>query len=309
MKLIANLSEIDRQAIDGLGIPGDLLMEEAGRQVAEVIAQTVLPALEKQAPTVTIVCGPGNNGGDGFVCARKLLLYGVQDIRVVVLSEPNPKKAADAVQALALLQHYPIEVMRFEKELEVSDLEALSDCLVASDVVVDALFGSGLARPITGRYADVIQAMNESRTTHNMPCVAVDLPSGICAETGRVLGDAVAVEADTTVTLCSSKPGLHLPVGRYHAGEIVVVDIGMPAHLLTQAPSPTALTTREQVQVLMQSALKPYDRHKYSVGCTLIVAGSETMPGAARLSAESALRSGAGMVAGAGKGAVIDGDG
>ncbi len=283
MKLIANLAPIDRQAIEELGIPGLLLMEAAGRAVAVRVAE-LLDSLE-HAP-VAILCGRGNNGGDGFVCARQLAMLGVEDITVFHTSAEDGMKG-DALTHFRLLRHYPVEVIHCPQANEETETRILN-----AAVVVDALFGSGLARAVEGVEAALIRIVNDPAKHDEQCVVSVDIPSGVDGATGQVLGTAVA--ADFTVTFATPKPGLFLPPGKTLSGRVEVADIGIPRHLIDQDPSPLRLTTRSWVREHLPE--RAADAHKYSVGSVLILAGSRDMPGAAQLCAEAAMACGAGMV-------------
>jgi len=282
MKLIPSLAPLDHQAIHTLGIPSLLLMESAGQQVAQSVVSTLqAEGIPLETASVVVVCGPGNNGGDGFVCARTLTTLGVGEIQVIRVSPANAYQG-DAALNNQLLVHYPVNVT----EMVTAPSEEMVTAM--PDVVVDALFGNGLSRPITGHYADWITWIN------GQPCpvIAVDLPSGVSGETGQVMGTAVF--ADQTVTFAAGKPGLYLAPGKYQAGQVKVVDIGLPPILLEKHPSGVHLITQDEVA--MQLPVHSPVAHKYMVGSLLVLAGSATMPGAAQLCCEAALNSGVGLV-------------
>ncbi len=295
MKLISNLAHIDKQAIEELGIPGLLLMEEAGRQVAEAVMSVL--DIDKnnkndKGASIVIFCGPGNNGGDGFVCARKLVLLD-KNSRITVIHATSAKAYhGDAKTNFDLLKHYPINIVHAEDTI-TDEIEAL---ILNADVLVDALFGSGLDRPIDSKSmaGQIIETVNNQslETQSTASIVAIDIPSGISGETGQVLGSPI--KADLTISFATGKPGLYLPPGKHYSGLVEVVDIGIPQHLIDKDPSFFRLTTQESV-ISSLPQRKP-DSHKYSTGCLMIIAGSKTMPGAAQLSAEAALSSGAGLV-------------
>jgi len=189
------MREIDRRAIEEFGIAAATLMENAGRAVADVVLQEFNPL------AVTVVCGPGNNGGDGFVVARHLVDAGVE----VCCHAPAPESA------------YSGAALEMRRRVKLSKLEWL-------DVVVDAVFGTGLSRPVTGPWRELIEEMNDSP-----PIVAADVPSGMDADTGRPLG--VAVEADITVTFGWPKVGMLQEGARTYTGRVIVADIGFPKEL------------------------------------------------------------------------------
>ncbi len=249
------------------GTPGLELMETAGRAVADEVMR-----LAPHAGTALVLCGPGNNGGDGFVAARLLKAQGVS-VRLALLGSINALKG-DAAQMAA----------RWE-----GGVEALAPGVVGgADVVVDALFGAGLARDVDGIAAEVIEAVNSSGAS----IVSVDVPSGIDGTSGEVRG--IAVRATSTVTFFRAKPGHLLLPGRIYCGEVRVADIGIPESVL-EAISPKTFANMPQ----LWSALFPQTDtggHKYSRGHTLIVSGGPDATGAARLGARGALRIGAGLV-------------
>ncbi len=280
MKLIPNLTPIDNKAIEELGIPSILLMEEAGRRVA-LRVHRLAEDMKLKLPQVTVICGKGRNGGDGFVAARRLAMMGTCQV-AVIHAAPVEEMAGDTLVNFNLLKHYPITLYYGMMH------DHLADLLSRSHIVVDALFGSGLCRPIEGNYRDLVNAMNDCGAFN----VAVDVPSGIHSATGEVLG--VAVQADFTVTFAAPKPGLYLHPGKSCAGIVEVVDIGIPPMLIEEDPSRIFLVTPHMVKNRLPR--RKGLSHKYSYGTVLVVAGSRDMPGAAAMTAEAALKAGAGIV-------------
>ena len=260
----AEMAEADRRAIAG-GIPGMTLMEAAGRAVAEAVAALV------PAGPVLVVAGPGNNGGDGFVAARLLAAAG-REVTVHLLGDPA-RLRGDAATAF---QRWPGATL------------AAAPPLPEAAVIVDALFGAGLDRPLAGAAAALVAAINAAPA----PVVAVDLPSGLDAGTGRPLGTAVAATA--TVTFFRLKPGHLLYPGRALCGRITLADIGLPAAVL-DAIRPRAF---ENGPGVWGDAYRPpaAEAHKYRRGHAVVVSGGMTHTGAARLAAGAALRAGAGLV-------------
>src|SRR5689334_9456898 len=260
----AEMAEADRLAIAG-GIAGIALMENAGRAAANTVAR--MPGRR-----VLVVAGPGNNGGDGFVAARHLAERGFA-VRVSFVGEMKRLKGDAALAA-----------DRWKGRVEDASPGALGDC----DIIIDALFGAGLDREVTGLPLAMIRAMNASR----VPIIAVDLPSGINGTTGAVKG--VAVEAAQTVTFFRCKTGHFLLPGRLHCGVTEVADIGIPASVLDRI-KPRAFANRP---LLWGDAFpRPDPRgHKYSRGHAVVVSGGLPTTGAARLAARGALRAGAGLV-------------
>ena len=278
MKLIPNLSEIDQKAILQAGIPAETLMESAGQQVAQSIQKHCSPPQQG-----VIVCGPGNNGGDGFVCARKLYQAGFQNLTVIHTSTTYKNETLANFEKILL--SLPLQVINAKNQTELAVQQ-----IRQADFIVDALFGSGLARSIGNVEARLVEAMNQARPQAWV--LAVDLPSGIDGATGQVLG--CAVQADSTVTFAAGKPGLYLQPGKAHAGTVSIVDIGIPARLITEDESPIQLMTTPEARTWLPPRLP--GSHKYSHGHVLVIAGSRKMPGAAVLCSEAAMSAGAGLV-------------
>jgi hydroxyethylthiazole kinase-like uncharacterized protein yjeF len=255
----------DRQTI-AAGTPGIALMERAGAAVAAVARRRVPPG-----STVTVLAGPGNNGGDGFVAASQLASAGY---RVTVALLAPGELSGDAATAA---------------NGWVGAIEELGPSAIGgSQLIIDALFGAGLDRPIEGVAAETIEAVNAS----GIPVVAVDLPSGIDGRDGKMLGPAIS--AQDTVTFFRRKPGHVLMPGRLHCGTITLVDIGIhPASLETLAP-----TSFHNIPLLWEAKLpRPQPGgHKYDRGHTVVVSGPMTRTGASRLAARGALRVGSGLV-------------
>jgi len=262
----AQMAQADRQAIAG-GVAGIDLMERAGAAVAAAVASRH-PAGRR----VVAVAGPGNNGGDGFVAARLLAERGYA-VRLMLHGDAGRLKGDAALAA-----------KKWRGEVAAADPAGFAD----ADVLIDALFGAGLDRPIEGVAAALIAAMN----AHGAPIVAVDLPSGINGTSGMIMG--TAIEAAQTITFFRKKPGHLLLPGRLHCGTVSVADIGIPASVLGQI-SPK---TFENAPSLWRPVF-PVPRltgHKYSRGHAVVVSGPSWSTGAARLAARGALRAGAGLV-------------
>jgi len=260
----AEMATADRLTIEG-GTPGIRLMEQAGRAVAD--------AVTRHSPgSVCVVAGPGNNGGDGFVCARILAERGYP-VRLLLVGERDKLKG-DAAEASR----------SFSGLVEAAQPAGLA----GADLIVDALFGAGLDRPASGAALTMIEAINAARG----PVVAVDLPSGINGTSGAVMG--TAVRAGETVTFFRRKPGHVLLPGRLHCGTVEVADIGIADSVLSRiaprifANVPTLWSGRFPVP-------EP-GGHKYRRGHAVVVSGDQSHTGAARLAARGALRAGAGLV-------------
>ncbi len=271
-ELLSNteMAQADRLTIAG-GVAGIDLMERAGAAVADAIA-----ARHPVGSRVAVVAGPGNNGGDGFVAARLLAARGYR-VRVLFTGDMPALKGEAALAA-----------KKWSGPLSPALPEDLSGGRGASDVVIDALFGAGLDRPVAG----LPRAMIESMNAQAAPVIAVDLPSGINGTTGAVMGKAV--KAAQTVTFFRKKPGHLLLPGRLHCGVISVADIGIPDSVLAQI----APQTFENSPALWRKSFPvPRDEgHKYDRGHAVVVSGPSWSTGAARLAARGALRAGAGLV-------------
>jgi hydroxyethylthiazole kinase-like uncharacterized protein yjeF len=262
----AEMAEADRLAI-ACGTTGSELMESAGRAVAEAVA-----GRHPSGSRIVVVAGPGNNGGDGFVAARLLAERGAR-VEVMLLGDIGRLKG-DAARAA--------------KKWAGPVAPAEPQALAGADVVIDALFGAGLDRPVEGAARALIDAINAGKS----PIYAVDLPSGINGTSGAALG--TAVRASHTITFFRKKPGHLLLPGRLHCGTITVADIGIPASVL-QKISPK---TFENVPALWRRdfPVPKHQGHKYDSGHAVVVSGPMWSTGAARLAARGALRAGAGLV-------------
>lgn len=249
------------------GVAGIDLMERAGRAVADAVA-----ARHPLGTRVVIVAGPGNNGGDGFVAAR-ILAQREFRTRLLLAAEVGRLKGDAALAA-----------KKWKGPIEAAQANGLA----GADVVIDALFGAGLDRPVEQLARGLIEAMN-GRTA---PVVAVDLPSGINGTSGGVMG--TAVKADQTVTFFRKKPGHLLLPGRLHCGSVSVADIGIPDAVLGQI----GVKTFENTPVLWRThvPLPSEAAHKYDRGHAVVASGPLWSTGAARLAARGALRAGAGLV-------------
>ncbi len=266
------MATADRLTIAG-GTPGIDLMEEAGRAVADAARQALVA---RGGRRVLALCGPGNNGGDGFVAARILREQGY-DVLVALLFDRSGLKG-DALEAA---RRWPGRVT--SAQLVVYD---------GVDVVIDALFGAGLVRDLDGRARVVVERLNAQRATGACAVVAVDVPSGVDGDSGLVRG--VAVEADVAVTFFRLKPGHILLPGRDLCGRTICADIGVKADVLPAIAPDTFLNA----PALWRDALPPLSAaaHKYARGHALVLSGVLHRTGAARLAARGALRGGAGLV-------------
>ncbi len=270
------MQELDRQTINGCGITGRQLMENAGQSCAEeIIAEFGLQG------RAVVMAGKGNNGGDGYVIARLLGEKG-WDVKVIILAE-REQISGDAALNLEMLPCSVINYCTGEGQLSGRYMEELFQ----ADLIVDALLGTGLSSAVSGIYLEAVDLMNASWR----PVVSVDIPSGIHGTTGKVLGSAV--RASITVTFAFAKLGHVLYPGAEYTGRLVVADIGIPPELMKSASG-----CDFQNADAMGNMLHRRDRqaHKGHFGHCLIIAGSTGKTGAAALAANSAVRSGSGLI-------------
>jgi hydroxyethylthiazole kinase-like uncharacterized protein yjeF len=274
----AQMRAMDAETIEALGVPGLVLMEQAGTLTAVALARRYGPMDGKRA---VVLCGTGNNGGDGFVVARHLLVAGAE-VSVFLAGLPG-KVAGDA---RANLEAFAGIGGTIHPASEVTS-RRLKSSLEKADVVVDALFGTGLSAPLRAPARDWVKAANRA----NRPIVAVDIPSGIDGDTGQVMGDAV--RADLTVTFACPKRGHFLVPGMDHRGDLVVADIGIPPAVRRQFGGAVTLLTAPEAAALLPA--RKAAAHKGSFGHVLVIGGSVGMTGAATLAAKGALAAGAGL--------------
>jgi NAD(P)H-hydrate epimerase len=277
----AQMREADRYTIEEIGLPSLVLMENAGRQVVAAL-ESSFPDLDERR--VAVLCGRGNNGGDGFVVARTLRQRGVE-VSVFVVGAVAAVRG-DARVNLEILGRLGLPVVEVAGE---EQWELHSSEVRGCSLIVDALFGTGLKSPLSGFLDTVVADVNSM----GVPVVAVDLPSGMSADTQELIGPCV--QASLTVTLAAPKLPLVLPPARLLAGDLVVADIGIPVDVIESLEGPRVeLLTREGVRALVPP--RRADAHKGDFGHVLVVAGSRGKAGAAHLAATGALRSGAGLV-------------
>lgn len=275
------MREADRRTIHEVGIPGIVLMENAGRQIVSAM-EAHIDGLH--GGSVAVLAGRGNNGGDGFVIARTLAQ---RDIDVgVFLFAHVADVSGDARTNLNILGQLGIQVV------EIADAQAWelhSGEVLAADVIVDAIFGTGLRDPLSGLLETVAGDVNAS----DRPVVAVDLPSGLSADSSEPPGPFI--EATMTVTLAAPKLPLVMPPAEAGCGDLVIADIGIPHEIIDDIDGPSlALLTRDDMRGLIEP--RSQDSHKGDYGRVLVVAGSLGKTGAAFLAGMAALRSGAGTV-------------
>ena len=278
----AQMREAERRAIAELGISSAVLMENAGREV--------VAAMEEQLPTtlvgrrITVVCGKGNNGGDGFVVARMLAERGGRV--TVCVAAPRDEVSGDARAFLTALDGSDVAVVDAPT---LDAWEASRSRLLGCDLLVDALFGAGVTRPLEGYPRAMVEDLNLS----GVPIVAIDLPSGLSADEGVPFGEAI--EATLTVALGAVKVALLVPPAAAHAGDLMVADIGIPDAVLEALDGPECAAITQE-WAASQISPRPDEVHKGDYGRVLVVGGAVGTTGAAVLAAMGALRSGAGLV-------------
>jgi len=273
MKVVTSdeMKNIDRVTIGKYGIPGTVLMERAGLSVAEKVREL----FDKKK--VIVLAGGGNNGGDGIAAARNLQNWGWH-VRVLLM-QPKNKLSPDCLSQYHMAKQSGVAI-EFRKGLTEKDLHG--------SVVIDALLGTGINKDVTSPVSDAIRFLNAAEVT----VIAVDVPSGISSDNGRIMGEAV--QADYTVTFGLPKIGHILYPGAQHAGQLFIEDIGFPKELLS-AESLTCETIEKGAASLLVPERPGYS-HKGDYGHVLVIAGSRGKTGAALMTARACLRSGAGLV-------------
>lgn len=272
------MQQVDRRAIEELGIPGMVLMENAAVGVADALGERF-----PEATTVVVLCGPGNNGGDGLALARHLESRGYRYRIYLLVRRSMPK--GDAGSQLAILEKAGIPVTTVGPD---DSLEPVLTTCLAADVVVDALFGTGLSRPLEGHFGELVVALGHRAP----PILAVDLPSGLDGGRGEPPGPHL--RARLTVTFAAPKVAHVLPPASEAIGELVVTDLGIPPRLVEEAPGDLHLLTA--ADLAPSFVPRSPDSHKGTYGHGLLVAGGPGKAGAAILGARAAVRGGAGLV-------------
>ncbi|MCO4760420.1 MAG: NAD(P)H-hydrate dehydratase [Myxococcales bacterium] len=287
MRLVTpeQVQELDRRTIKKLGLPAAVLMETAGRGVVRAACERI--GSDGKGRLATVICGNGNNGGDGFVIARQLLQQG---FRVHTYGVGDPDKLSEAAQlhygALLACGAKP----RWSNEApKGGELKALHRSLLRSVVIVDALIGVGATKPLREPALTWIQQLDGR---HEGTVVSVDIPSGLHAGNGRSLG--AVVKADLVVCMVAAKTGLFLTDGPGHWRELAVVDIGVPPSWVAQTKPPVRTLEDADLDILLPAPDE--SGYKGSFGHLLVVAGSAGKGGAALLTAKAGLRAGAGLL-------------
>lgn len=276
----AEMQAIDRLAIESFGLPGRVLMENAGREAVRVLRRRFAAALRRGA---AILAGRGNNGGDGFVIARGLAQAGLPV--TVYITAPAERLAGDAAANFALLAALGIPVVPLTDE---QALAARGPEIAACGVIVDALLGTGLNAEVRGFLGRLIEFVNAA----GRPVFSVDIPSGLSADTGRPLG--ACIRATVTATFAFPKIGCLIHPGPEYTGRLEVVDIGIPGPVAARIPPRQTLLDAAEVRPLIPR--RAPDSHKGRHGHVLVVGASPGKTGAAVMTAVAALRAGAGLV-------------
>src|SRR5262245_16412153 len=296
MKILTaqQMREIDRLTVDRCGIPYPTLMETAGARVVEAIIGYGEPIT---GTVFSVFCGKGNNGGDGAVVSRLLWMRGAPLVQVYLFGSIAETKgeARKNFEIVRQISEEERKRAKFFPRFSIQEIteEEDADIYDGADVVIDALFGTGLARPAEGLYLKAIESINFYRGAATI--VSVDIPSGMSSDTGQPIGPHV--QADLTVSFTATKIGNILPPASESNGELVIASIGTPDWLIEEeSGSNLHLVEEKQITDWLQASRRHADAHKGSVGDVLLIAGSRGKTGAAALSSESVLRAGAGLV-------------
>ncbi|SJZ34479.1 NAD(P)H-hydrate dehydratase [Selenihalanaerobacter shriftii] len=282
MRLVtaSEMQELDRITIEEVGIPGVVLMENAGQAVTDA-AVDILSNISD--PQVIVVAGKGNNGGDGFVVARLLSNIGIK-VKVYLLGDVQDV-SGDAKINLSVLHKLDFKIVELKNK---SDLKRFNKKCKNVDLIIDGVLGTGIEGELRGLAPDLISIINNSTSQ----VLAIDIPSGLNADTGQAHG--IAVKADRTVTFALPKLGLLLYPGRNYVGELEVADISIPEEVIESEHINKELITPNLAQQLLPR--RNCFGHKGTFGHAVVIAGSKGMTGAAKLSGLATLKSGAGIV-------------
>jgi NAD(P)H-hydrate epimerase len=281
MRLVnaAQMREVDRVAIEDWGIPGTVLMENAGAGATRAL----LSHLPPHPGPIAFFAGPGNNGGDAFVMARHLLNQGYQAITFLTFSPDNAR--GDAAVNLRILQQMTDDIHLCTS---LDTFEKWRPRLQQCSAIVDGLFGTGLTRDLSGWYLTLIKQLNA--LTQPYKC-AIDIPSGLNSDTGHP--QPISFRSDLTTTFALPKLGMAMPHAQDAIGKLDIIDIGVPHPILAQSPFEATLQTPEALQT--EWPIHPINSHKGTYGHLLVLAGSEGKTGAALLTGQAGLRMGAGL--------------
>ncbi len=276
----SEMRTMDRQTIEDFGLPGRLLMENAGRGATRFLIES-FPDIAQYK--VGIIAGRGNNGGDGFVIARYLAQKHI-DTSVYLLAQKDQVKG-DALANIELMRPLGIPVVELP---DTKSFAKYQKGMLAIDLWIDGILGTGLKSDVRGYFKDIIAFINGL----SKPVFAIDIPSGLNSDTGQPCG--ISIQAAATATFAYAKPGHILWPGAGFTGRLNIVDIGIPSHVAEDVAPKQQLITREKVRGYLTP--RPADTHKGHTGHLLVVAGSPGKTGAAAMAATSAMRAGAGLV-------------
>jgi len=288
MKVVTptQMREIDRRCIEDLGIPGRDLMERAGAAVAAEVESIILP--DRSDPLVVLLAGKGNNGGDALVTSRLLARKKINTLTFLLAQAPALQGDAALNLDRLIQSQAPLKELIYE-----SELSGLRESLARANIIVDGIFGTGFKGPAQGIAAEVIKLVNQTVSARpGIRVIAIDIPSGLDGETGKV--DGAAIRADRTVTMGLPKTGMVRGDGLNCCGRVIAADIGVPSAVIDEVSADLELVTGAELSGLIPPRLQ--NSHKGSYGHLLILAGSPGMTGAAALSSMAALRAGAGLV-------------
>ena len=296
------MREVDRLTTEEYGLPSLLLMENAAQAAARVICDRLGGSIKGNS--ILILCGKGNNGGDGAALARQLWTQGANVevclIGLVSATKGDARTNFEILRKIADRETFDVdqsdlafeEISSLEEWMEYDSINFQSD---DPDVIVDALFGTGLSEPLEGVYSEVAAFIHSYGIEPDGPLVvSLDIPSGLCADKGDTIG--IAPCADVTVTYTAPKPGNILPPASRYNGDLVVADIGSPCELVNRVDSKLYLATREDAQRWLAATEFTPDSYKFKRGHALLIAGSADYSGAAVLCGDAAIRSGVGLV-------------
>ncbi len=285
------MREVDRRTTEEYGIPSILLMENAANAVANVIRERLGGSVKGKS--ILVLCGKGNNGGDGAALAR-ILSLSEADVETVLLGKIEDTKGDAKTNFIATRSLLEIHEIDTEEKWDLWFHNAEKNW----DVVVDAIFGTGLERPITGWLETAVRQMlldnADGRFTKGRLAISIDLPSGLNADMAYAIGEVL--EADVTVTFTSPKPANVLANAWNLGGELVVADIGSPYELIDSIESSIFVARWQDALCWLSASGFTFDSYKNRRGHTLIIAGSESYSGAAVLAGNAAMRSGVGLV-------------
>lgn len=273
------MRQVDRKTITEYGIPEMVLMENAGRAIVSFLQDNFK---DLQHKAITILAGAGNNGGDGLVVARYLHYLGIP-VKVFLLAERELSSSTQ--QNYDILSHLPVKLYLLDTE---NSMHLFKVTVNYSDILIDALLGTGISREVTGRAEQVIDIVNRRSCIK----VAVDVPSGLNSDTGEIWGKCV--KADYTVALAQPKCGHYMNKGLKYCGDVVVKEIGIPQEVYQSLPLNCRMIDESCLQYIRESRSRA--SHKGSYGHMLAVGGSMGMSGAITLASQAALRSGVGLV-------------